>query len=165
MHIGDVNDKHSYAFPHPPDVQPWDTQYAMLGEFGGMKFGVPGKEWKPRSCMSQAAITTPLEMANAYITMAQDLQQRVGHLSASVYTQTTDCEKASYENFVLVVFKWYCKIAKSIITCLESKEYMEVRNALHVLTGIIDVFPVMSKLSTRRAQAVHSTPTGLRNLG
>jgi len=30
--------------------------------------------------------------------------------------------------------------------CLESKEYMEVRNALHVLTRIVDVFPGMRKL-------------------
>ena len=44
-------------------------------------------------------------------------------------------------------FARYCKVSKSIMTCLESKEYMEVRNALHVLTRVIDVFPVMKKLS------------------
>ena len=44
-------------------------------------------------------------------------------------------------------FRRYCKILKSIMSCLESKEYMEVRNALHVLTRTIDVFPRMKKLS------------------
>ena len=33
------------------------------------------------------------------------------------------------------------------MACLESKEYMEVRNALHVLTRTIEVFPRMKKLS------------------
>ena len=45
-----------------------------------------------------------------------------------------------------MVFKWFCKILKSLMSCLDSKEYMEVRNALHVLTRIVDVFPGMKKL-------------------
>ena len=34
-------------------------------------------------------------------------------------------KKATYEEFVKVVFKWYCKILKSLMGCLESKEYMD----------------------------------------
>ena len=65
----------------------------------------------------------------------------------AVSFQTPSGKKASYEDYVRVVFKWYCKILKSIMSCLESKEYMEVRNALHVLTRIVDVFPVMKRLA------------------
>jgi len=65
----------------------------------------------------------------------------------SVSFNKVDQRKASYPDFVKVVFKWYCKVSKSILACLESTEYMEVRNALHVLTKIIDVFPIMSKLA------------------
>ena len=36
------------------------------------------------------------------------------------------------------------RILKALTQCLESKEYMEIRNALHVLTRIVDVFPVTS---------------------
>jgi hypothetical protein len=46
MHIGDVNDIHTY--PYPGDPQPSATQYAMIGEFGGIGAFVEGKEWKPK---------------------------------------------------------------------------------------------------------------------
>ncbi|EOD06003.1 hypothetical protein EMIHUDRAFT_125244, partial [Emiliania huxleyi CCMP1516] len=64
--------------------------------------------------------------------------------STSFINQQANAKKASYEDFVkAVVFKWYCK---ALMACLDSKEYMEVRNALHVLTRIIEVFPGMRKL-------------------
>jgi len=65
----------------------------------------------------------------------------------SVSFADQNSKKATYEDYVKVVFKWYCKILKSLMQCLESKEYMEVRNALHVLTRTIAVFPRMKKLS------------------
>jgi len=64
----------------------------------------------------------------------------------SVSFNKVDAKKASYEDYIKVVFKWFCKILKSLVHCLESSEYMEVRNALHVLTRTIDVFPGMRKL-------------------
>ena len=64
----------------------------------------------------------------------------------SVSFADQNSKKATYEDYVKVVFKWYCKILKSLMQCLESKEYMELRNALHVLTRTIDVFPRMKKL-------------------
>ena len=38
--------------------------------------------------------------------------------------------------------------------CLESKEYMEVRNALHVLTRIVDVFPAIKNICTHLERKV-----------
>lgn len=90
MHIGDVNDIHSY--PYPGDPQPSATQYAMVGEFGGIGAFVPGKEWKPKACHTYLHVDTPADEATTYIKMAATLQSRVDHISASVYTQTTDLE-------------------------------------------------------------------------
>ena len=64
----------------------------------------------------------------------------------SVSFADQNSKKATYEDYVKVVFKWYCKVVKSLLQCLESTEYMELRNALHVLTRTIDVFPRMKKL-------------------
>ena len=47
------------------------------------------------------------------------------------FTDPSNNKKASYEDYVKVVFKWYCKILKSLMQCLESKEYMEASRALH----------------------------------
>jgi len=90
LKIGDVNDIHSY--PYPGDPQPSKTQYGMVGEYGGIGAFVAGKEWKPKSCHTYLAKSTPAEEASTFITMAAQIQSRVDHISASVYTQTTDLE-------------------------------------------------------------------------
>mmetsp|Transcript_86267 Transcript_86267/g.252342 ORF Transcript_86267/g.252342 Transcript_86267/m.252342 type:complete len:642 (+) Transcript_86267:55-1980(+) len=90
LHIMDVNDIHSY--PNPGDPKPSATQYAMIGEFGGIGAFVSGKEWVPGKCHTYLKKDTPAEEASTYIEMAMTLKSRADHISASVYTQTTDLE-------------------------------------------------------------------------
>merc|ERR1712151_718179 len=89
-HIGDVYDIHSY--PAPGDPQPAHNMYAMVGEFGGIGAFIPGKEWVPKGCFTYLKTDTPSEQAGKYAEMALTLESRVDHISASVYTQTTDVE-------------------------------------------------------------------------
>ena len=44
-----------------------------------------------------------------------------------------------------VHIKWSNRITKLLVQCLESSEYIEIRNALTVLTKISSVFPVIRK--------------------
>mmetsp|Transcript_11789 Transcript_11789/g.18151 ORF Transcript_11789/g.18151 Transcript_11789/m.18151 type:complete len:677 (-) Transcript_11789:448-2478(-) len=90
LYIGNVNDIHSY--PYPRDPQPSSRQYAMIGEFGGIGAFVQGKEWKPNSCYAYLRVDTPKDEADAYVKMAAKIESWVDHVSASVYTQTTDVE-------------------------------------------------------------------------
>jgi hypothetical protein len=92
FHLGDVNDIHSY--PDPGDPHPSSTQYAMVGEFGGLGAFTPShhNEWKPDSCYAYRQVDTPKDAADAYVEMAALLESRVDHIRASVYTQTTDVE-------------------------------------------------------------------------
>jgi hypothetical protein len=53
---------------------------------------VEGKEWKPKSCGTYLQVDTPADEASTYVKMAATIQSRVDHISASVYTQTTDVE-------------------------------------------------------------------------
>merc|ERR1712203_870789 len=39
------------------------------------------------------------------------------------------------------------KIAKALVVCLESKDYVQIRNALTILTKILPHFPVIAKLN------------------
>lgn len=90
LHIGDVNDIHSY--PYPGNPQPSATQYAMVGEFGGIGAFIAGKEWVPGKCHTYKPASTAAEEASIYIGMAQTLLNNSDHISACVYTQTTDLE-------------------------------------------------------------------------
>lgn len=90
-HVGDVNDIHSY--PEPGDPRPSSTQYAMVGEFGGIGNFVEGKEWVPKGCFGYATVNSPAAGAALYVEMASRIAQRVDHLSVSVFTQTTDVER------------------------------------------------------------------------
>ena len=52
-----------------------------------------------------------------------------------------------YENYRHVCHKWHYKIAKALVVCLESKDFVQIRNALTVLTKILPHFPVIVNLS------------------
>jgi len=90
LHIADVNDIHSYPFPGDP--MPSASQYAMVGEFGGIGAFIQGKEWVPGLCHTYLKAANSSDEATKYIQMASSLQSRADHISASVYTQTTDVE-------------------------------------------------------------------------
>merc|ERR1712228_645250 len=53
---------------------------------------IQGKEWVPGKCHTYLHVDTPADEASKYIEMAKTIETRVDHLSASVYTQTTDLE-------------------------------------------------------------------------
>lgn len=46
-----------------------------------------------------------------------------------------------------VCHKWHYKIAKALVVCLESKDYVQIRNALTVLFKILPHFPVIHNLA------------------
>ena len=98
--LGDVVDVHTYP---APTVRPnaSKSQYAMIGEFGGVGAFVAGKEWRPptptqKSCFAYNLpahpLSTPAKEAQAYIKMIDTLVSWSDTLSASVYTQISDVE-------------------------------------------------------------------------
>lgn len=55
-------------------------------------------------------------------------------------------DNVGYENYRHVCHKWHYKLAKAVVTCLESKDYVQIRNSLIILIKIIPFFPVLIKL-------------------
>ncbi|XP_019860646.1 PREDICTED: THO complex subunit 2-like, partial [Amphimedon queenslandica] len=52
-----------------------------------------------------------------------------------------------YENYRHVTHKWHYKITKSLVMCLESKDYIQIRNGLLLLTKILPHYPKVEHLS------------------
>ena len=48
-----------------------------------------------------------------------------------------------YDNFRHVCHKWHYKLAKSFIVCLDSNDYIQIRNVLQVLTVLLPIYPKM----------------------
>lgn len=74
-------------------------------------------------------------------------------------------DHVGYENYRHVCHKWHCKMAKAIIICLESKDYVQIRNSLIILIKILPYFPVLSKLSgilEKRIEKVREEEKGQR---
>ena len=88
--LGDVNDIHSYPFPGNPTNT--THQYGMIGEFGGIGAFTAGHMWTTRGCFAYKANPSPHDQAVMYAGMAKTIQGNKDHISASVYTQTTDLE-------------------------------------------------------------------------
>jgi len=91
LHVGDVNDIHSY--PYPGDPIPSATQYAMIGEFGGIGAFVSGHEWVPNQCQTYLHVDTPQDEADTYVKMMQTITSQRQDSSVSIYTQITDVER------------------------------------------------------------------------
>jgi THO complex subunit 2 len=52
-----------------------------------------------------------------------------------------------YENYRHITFKWHFKLTKALVVLLESKDYMQVRNGLIVLTKVLPYYPKVYHLS------------------
>ncbi|KAI9168848.1 hypothetical protein LWI28_002735 [Acer negundo] len=63
----------------------------------------------------------------------------------AVYYRYPNSQRVTYGQFIKVHWKWSQRITRLLIQCLESTEYMEIRNALIMLTKISGVFPVTRK--------------------
>ncbi|CAL0313802.1 unnamed protein product [Lupinus luteus] len=63
----------------------------------------------------------------------------------AVYYRYPNSQRVTYGQFIKVHWKWIHRITRLLIQCLESSEYMEIRNALIMLTKISGVFPVTRK--------------------
>ncbi|CAF2116715.1 unnamed protein product [Rotaria magnacalcarata] len=65
--------------------------------------------------------------------------------AASKTTGTTQTpEQLDYDNFRHVCHKWHYKLAKSFIVCLDSNDYIQIRNVLQVLTVLLPIYPKMT---------------------
>eukprot|EP00698_Gefionella_okellyi_P018653 TRINITY_DN561_c0_g1_i2.p1 TRINITY_DN561_c0_g1~~TRINITY_DN561_c0_g1_i2.p1 ORF type:complete len:681 (-),score=142.19 TRINITY_DN561_c0_g1_i2:852-2894(-) len=91
LHIANVNDVHTYPWPGTPATSP--TQYAMVGEFGGIGAFVAGKEWVPKQCQTYLEESTPDLEASTYIAMTKQIAAHQDAISCTIYTQITDVER------------------------------------------------------------------------
>ena len=90
-HVGDIVDVHSYPSPVSPPPEP--HRAAVLGEFGGLGYGVSGHTWSTQF-WGYVMLSDAESLAQRYRRLLQQVWQlhRVTGLSAAVYTQTTDVE-------------------------------------------------------------------------
>lgn len=61
------------------------------------------------------------------------------------FTEAND--HVGYENYRHVCHKWHYKITKAMVVCLDSGDYVQIRNAIIVLTKILPHYPVLEKLA------------------
>jgi THO complex subunit 2 len=83
-----------------------------------------------------------------FCTNVSNPQVRIRQMNANFTTNVQlklQSSKATYDVFLKVHSIWHTKLLKLFLVCLDSKEYMEVRNALMVLTKIVEVFPTFKK--------------------
>ncbi|KPM11917.1 THO complex subunit 2-like protein, partial [Sarcoptes scabiei] len=76
---------------------------------------------------------------------------------------TKFCEKdpvhIDYESYRHVCHKWHYRLTKAFILCLDSGDYIQIRNSLIVLTKLLSHFPVMISF----AQAIERRLDKIRN--
>jgi len=128
------------------------------------------------SCTEQEAVR--------YAQFLQGTLEMVMHWHASAENYEKECAKfpgfvtrfrvskqesndyVDYENYRHVVHKWHFKMTKALVTCLESKDYIQIRNAILVLQGIHSSFPAIVNLANvvdKRIEKVKKEERNVRN--
>ncbi|WEH38456.1 AbfB domain-containing protein [Streptomyces sp. AM 2-1-1] len=89
---GDVVDNHNYV--GPGNTAPSSTRAAVLGEFGGLGYKVPGHEWYPGGGFSYEDQASVSALNNRFVGLIDSIRvsSLPAGLSASVYTEITDVE-------------------------------------------------------------------------
>ena len=89
--VGHIKDDHFYPGPSAPPAEV--ARAAVLGEFGGLGLPLAGHTWQDKENWGYRSFETPEQLTAAYVEAITKLRPLVeSHLSAAVYTQTTDVE-------------------------------------------------------------------------
>jgi hypothetical protein len=89
--VGHIKDDHFYPGPGAPPAEV--ARAAVLGEFGGLGLPLAGHTWQDKENWGYRSFETPEQLTAAYVEAITKLRPLVeSHLSAAVYTQTTDVE-------------------------------------------------------------------------
>ncbi|CAF3650930.1 unnamed protein product [Rotaria sp. Silwood1] len=70
--------------------------------------------------------------------------RNAGNAATKTTGTTQTPEQLDYDNFRHVCHKWHYKLAKSFIVCLDSNDYIQIRNVLQVLTVLLPIYPKMT---------------------
>ncbi|XP_042196497.1 THO complex subunit 2 isoform X1 [Callorhinchus milii] len=76
-------------------------------------------------------------------------------LRASGFDGGNKADQLDYENFRHVVHKWHYKLTKASVHCLETGEYVHIRNILIVLTKVLPWYPKVLNLGQALERRVH----------
>ncbi|XP_023610466.1 THO complex subunit 2-like [Myotis lucifugus] len=76
-------------------------------------------------------------------------------LRATGFDGGNKADQLDYENFRHVVHKWHYKLTKASVHCLETGEYIHIRNILIVLTKILPCYPKVLNLGQALERRVH----------
>ncbi|MGH7940148.1 MAG: sugar-binding domain-containing protein [Limisphaerales bacterium] len=112
MRVGDLVDMHSYPGPDCPNLDP--RRAAVLGEFGGLGFMIPGHTWST-NCWGYVMLTNRDELARRYVQMLKQVWRLhiLRGLNAAVYTQCADVETEC--NGLQTYDRAVAKIAPSVL--------------------------------------------------
>jgi hypothetical protein len=117
---GHINDDHFYPGPGGPPAE--RDRAAVLGEFGGLGLPVPGHTWQQEQNWGYRSFQTRAQLTSAYEDVIAKLRPLVeSHLSAAVYTQTTDVEIEV--NGLMTYDREIIKADESVIKSANAKLY------------------------------------------
>ena len=89
--LGEANDVHSYPYPAAPRDS--GTQFAMVGEFGGLGwFPAASSSWAPGDCYTYLQMQSPQAFADLYCVLTESLTLEGAFVSGAIVTQATDLE-------------------------------------------------------------------------
>src|SRR6218665_2628895 len=94
--------------------------------------------------------------APSWTTSCRGIRTRTSTTRSAPTTRASSpfSDHLDYENYRHVVHKWHYSLTRVSVNCLESGDYIQIRNMLIILTKILPHYPKVIKLGTALERSV-----------
>jgi THO complex subunit 2 len=91
---------------------------------------------------------------DAFVKNAHGLEKNLPGFGRSYDGDRNATSFFTYDQFCMVLFKWHKALAAALKTCLESGNYMQMRNSINVLHALGTNFPKVTSMGTELKEMV-----------
>lgn len=119
------------------------SYFGFAGHFLSELLGMVSRWHANKSCYESVSIVLTIYWNYSLLCdcinlpAIQECAGTPGFISMMRSSNISDKQYLDFENYRHITFKWHFKLTKSLVICLESKEYMQIRNGLILLTKVI----------------------------
>ncbi|KAF2715158.1 hypothetical protein K504DRAFT_446053 [Pleomassaria siparia CBS 279.74] len=159
-----------------------DAQFASAMLKFMHKAGVPGfrtmklldQLFKPKSMVDRITICTPGESVHMarflndvlkelnlwhstkdrFTTSAQGQEERLPGFGRTFHPDRTPGSFVSYDDYRHVLYKWHTQLFKALEECINSGDYIKIRNSINIIVAIAPSFPKVDTMGKNLFQAL-----------
>ncbi|KAJ4366896.1 THO2 plays a role in transcriptional elongation [Neocucurbitaria cava] len=91
---------------------------------------------------------------DAYVKHAHGLQKKVPGFGKRFDADRNATEFLEYKDFCLLLYKWHKALFTALKTCVDSGNFMQIRNSINILNALYPTFPKVDSMANELRQTI-----------